>query len=155
MDASGYPGRAECDILKSDYDLPKSVFMLPVKILVIDQHAVFTDSVISFLKLHSEFKVVATATTSARGLLAAKALQLDVIIVGLELRGPRGLITIRRLRDLCPTTGIIALSLHDHDTYQKAALTSGADDFVSKLRVVEDLVPAIQRVVQSRSIAPS
>ena len=126
--------------------------MLPVKILVIDQHAVFTDSVISFLKLHSEFKVVATATSSTRGLLEAKALQLDVIIVGLELRGFRGLTTIRRLRDICPTTGIIALSLHDHDSYQRAALTSGADDFVSKLRIVEDLVPAIQRVVQSRSV---
>ena len=127
--------------------------MLPVKILLIDQHAVFTDSVINFLKLYSEFRVVATATNSAKGLLEAQALQLDVIIVGLELRGFRGMITIRRLRDLCPTTGIIALSLHDHDSYQKAALSSGADDFVSKLRVVEDLVPAIQRVVQSRSAA--
>jgi DNA-binding NarL/FixJ family response regulator len=125
--------------------------MLPVKILLIDQHAVFTDSVIGFLKLHSEFKVVATATIGKWRLLDAKALQLDVIIVGLEQRGFRGLITIRRLRDLYPTTGIIALSLYDHDSYQKAALSSGADDFVSKLRVVEDLVPAIQRVVQYRS----
>ena len=125
--------------------------MLPVKILLIDQHAVFTDSVISFLKLHSEFNVVATATNGKWGLLDAKELQLDVIIVGLELRGFRGLITIRRLRALYPTTGIIALSLYDHDSYQKAALSCGADDFVSKLRVVEDLVPAIQRVVQSRS----
>ena len=125
--------------------------MLPVKILLIDQHTVFTDSVVSFLKLHSEFKVVATATNGKWGLLDAQELQPDVIIVGLDLRGFRGLITIRRLRVLYPTTSIVALSLHDHDSYQKAALSSGADDFVSKLRVVEDLVPAIQRVVRSRS----
>ena len=64
--------------------------MLPVKILLIDQHAVFTESIISFLKLHSEFQVVATATNSARGLLEAKALRLDVIIVGLGVCGAFG-----------------------------------------------------------------
>ena len=125
--------------------------MLPVNILLIDRHAVFTDGVISFLKLHSDLKVVATASTSEWGLRQAKAQRLDVIIVGLESRGAKGLTTIKRLRASCPTTGIIALSLHDHASYQRAALSSGADDFVSKLRVVEDLVPAIQRVVQFRS----
>jgi DNA-binding NarL/FixJ family response regulator len=125
--------------------------MFPVKILLIDRHAVFTDGVASLLRLQSEFIVVATATNSEGGLREARVRRLDVIIVGLESRGARGLITIKRLRASCPSTGIIALSLHDHASYQRAALSSGADDFVSKLRVVEDLVPAIQRVVQFRS----
>ena len=125
--------------------------MLPVKILVIDRHAVFTDGVISFLKLHSEFNVVAIASNSEGGLREAQARQPDVIIVGVGSRSSKGLNIIKRLRALCPTIGIIALSLHDHASYQRAALSSGADDFVSKLRVVEDLVPAIQRVMQSRS----
>ncbi len=128
--------------------------MWPIKILLIERHAVFTHSVIDLLKLYSDLEVMAAASDGEWGLMEAEALQLDVIVVGLDLHGSNGLSIIKKLRSSYPTTGIIALSLHDQDSYQKAALSAGADDFVSKLRAVEDLVPAIQRVAQFRAANP-
>ncbi len=128
--------------------------MWPIKILLIERHAMFSDSVINFLRLYSDLEVMATAPEGEWSLMEAKVLQRDVIVVGMDLHGSSGLSIIKKLRSSYPTTGIIALSLHDQDGYQKAALSAGADDFVSKLRVVEDLVPTIQRVAQFRAANP-
>ncbi len=125
--------------------------MDPIQILLIDQHAAFTASILTFLKLYNEFQVVATASDGDHGLHAAQSLSLDVILVSLELHGSTGLKTIRELRTALPSVGIIALALNDQDSYQQAAASFGADGFVSKLRVVEELAPAIQRVMLSRS----
>ena len=128
--------------------------MLPAKILLINRHAAFTAGLVAYLSLHAELKVVATAKDGERGLRAAEALWLDVILVDLDPRVISGLPTIRHLRALRPATGIIALSVYDQDGYQRAALLAGADGFVAKTRVHEDLVPTIQRVVQFRLTDP-
>jgi two-component system response regulator NreC len=128
--------------------------MLPVNILLINRHTAFAASMVAYLTLYSELKVVAIARDGERGLRAAEALWLDMILVDLDPRGigraSSGLATIRHLRASLPGAGIIAMSLHDHNGYQQAALLAGADDFVLKTRMTEDLVPTIQRVMQSR-----
>ena len=78
-------------------------------------------------------------------------LRLDVILVGLDFDGSAGLQTIRRLRTIAPEAGIIALSLNDQNAYRQAALAAGADGFVPKVRVVEELVLTIQQVAQRPS----
>jgi len=128
--------------------------MLPINILLINRHAALTASMVTYLKLHTDLKVVATAKDGERGLREAEALWLDMILVDLDPRRSSGLATIRHLRASLPAAGIIALSLHDHNGFQQAALVAGADDFVSKTRMVEDLVPTIQRVMHSRLADP-
>jgi DNA-binding NarL/FixJ family response regulator len=125
--------------------------MSPIRVLLIDHHKAFTTSTIAFLKLHPDLKVVATANDGDMGLLEAEMLRLDVILVGLDFDGSAGLQTIRSLRTIVPEAGIIALSLNDQNAYRQAALAAGADGFVPKVRVVEELVLTIQHVAQRPS----
>jgi DNA-binding NarL/FixJ family response regulator len=125
--------------------------MSPIRVLLIDHHKAFTTSTIAFLKLHPDLKVVATANDGDMGLLEAEMLRLDVILVGLDFDGSAGLQTIRRLRTIAPEAGIIALSLNDQNAYRQAALAAGANGFVPKVRVVEELVLTIQQVAQRPS----
>ena len=69
-----------------------------------------------------------------------------MILIGLDMPG---LETIRRLRNILPDVGIIALSLLKDNAYRQAALAAGVDDLVRKAELITDLLPAIRRVVQA------
>ena len=135
-------------------NLRQELSMFPVNILLIEHHAAFQESVATFLTLYADLKVVATAKNVERALCETETLVLDVILVDLDLRSTGRLSVLRQLRNSLPEAGIIALSLQDQDFYQQAVLLAGADEFVSKMRVVEDLVPTIQRVAQLRLTGP-
>ncbi len=124
--------------------------MSPISLLLIDDHAAFSSSIEFFLKYRPQLKMAATAIDLTAGLNQARTLQPDITLIDLELNGFTGLEAIRRLRTLLPEMGIIALSLVDQAAYREAALAAGADDFVSKTRVAEDLLAAIQNVSQAR-----
>jgi DNA-binding NarL/FixJ family response regulator len=46
---------------------------------------------------------------------------------------------------------IIAISIQDTDKFREAVIQAGANVFVSKFRVIHDLVPAIQREISKLS----
>ena len=46
---------------------------------------------------------------------------------------------------------IIAISIQDTDKFREAVIQAGANVFVSKSRVIHDLVPAIQREISKLS----
>lgn len=124
--------------------------MPPISIVLITDHAALSTNVEYFLKLQPQLAVVAIASDGELGLAQAQRLRPDITLIDLELAGFTGLETIRRLRASLPAMGIIALSLGDQDVYRRAALRAGADDFVSKTRIIEELPAVIQQVGQTR-----
>ncbi len=124
--------------------------MPPISIVIIDDHAAFATSVECFLTVQPQLTVVAIAADGELGLAQAQRLRPDIALIDLELAGFTGLETIRRLRASLPAMGIIALSLRDQDVYWPAASAAGADDFVSKTRIIEELPAVIQQVGQTR-----
>lgn len=126
--------------------------MLPISIVLIDGHAAFSANVEYFLRTQPQLAVVATALDGEMGLCQAERLHPDMTLIDLELVGFTGLEVIRRLRASLPAMGIIALSLGDQDPYRQAALGAGADAFVSKTRLIEELPAVIQQVGQARQM---
>jgi DNA-binding NarL/FixJ family response regulator len=59
--------------------------------------------------------------------------------------------TIARLRQMLPEVRIISMCLVDADGYRQAALSGGANDFISKTALTTDLLPAIRQVIQTSS----
>jgi two-component system nitrate/nitrite response regulator NarL len=122
-----------------------------IRILLIDHQPAFVARTIDFLKWQPHLKVVATANDANWGLLEAQVLQIDLVLVDLELRGLGGLETIRRLRALLPVAGIIALAANDQNGHEQA-LAAGAEGFVFKSRVAEDLLGVITQVARTRDL---
>jgi DNA-binding NarL/FixJ family response regulator len=63
-----------------------------------------------------------------------------------------GLQAIPRLRQLLPQAGIIALTMLDTESYRRAALAAGADEFVPKAVMHTHLLPSIQRSVKAEAV---
>ncbi|MEO8427686.1 MAG: response regulator transcription factor [Verrucomicrobiota bacterium] len=123
--------------------------MKRASILIVDNNPIFRQATTKFLQHnHSdEVVIVGTATEGKEALSQAKVLRPQVILVELCMPGLDGVDFIPRLRMILPKARIIALTLLDVSGYRQSALAAGADDFLSKARLVTDLLPAIRRLV--------
>ena len=119
-----------------------------VSILLVDDNAIFRNLAARILGTLPGIKLAGTAEGGEDGLLRAQELHPDLVLLDLHLRDAHGLQVIPRLRALMPSVGIIALSLLDPQGFRHATLQAGADEFVDKMTMVSDLLPAIQKVSQ-------
>jgi DNA-binding NarL/FixJ family response regulator len=126
--------------------------MSAIRILLIGQDMALADRLVDLLQARTDLKVIAIAVTGALGLLWAQSLRPEVVLVDLDVHEGEELKTICGLRASLPIAGIIALALNDQSRRRKEALTAGADNFVSKHHLGDDLVPTIQQVVQVRAL---
>ena len=122
-----------------------------VSVLLVDDSAVFLDAARQFLQGHcaEEVTVVGTAGGGDRAIVQAEALRPQVVVLDLRMPGMTGLEMIPRLRALLPAVRIVMLTQLEPQGYREAALAAGADEFVSKVRMDSDLLPAIRRVAQA------
>ena len=78
-------------------------------------------------------------------------LQPDVVVVDLFIPPLSGLEICRRIKHLAPETMVIIMSASADADIVKEARLAGASAFVNKAAASDDLVPAIQRAMATRS----
>ena len=122
----------------------------PISVLLIDDNSVFLRILKRFLEEHSggEVVVVGSVNGGERALTTASALKPQVILVDLAMPDMHGLDLIPPLRASLPGAIIIVLTLTDPDSYCSAVLAAGADAFVSKTFLEEELLPTMRRLSQ-------
>jgi DNA-binding NarL/FixJ family response regulator len=91
-----------------------------------------------------EVQVVGTVVGGRAAVAQADRLQPEVILLDLEMPDVSGLELLPQLRATLPTARLIALTLLEPETHQATALAAGADAFVSKASLEDDLLPALQ-----------
>jgi DNA-binding response OmpR family regulator len=100
-------------------------------ILIVDDDAELRDALLEQLRLHEEFEASAV-DSAAKGVQAAKAGQVDLIIMDVGLPDMDGREAVRILRKNGFKAPIVMLTGHDTDSDTILGLESGANDYVSK-----------------------
>jgi len=126
--------------------------MNPISVMLVDDSLFFLKFATQFLRAQEDLTVVAAVEGGQEALAHAPGLLPDVVLVDLTMPNLPGLEVIPRLRKMLPAMGIIALTSHDTEGYRRAALTAGADDFVSKDDMATCLLPAIRRLARKGNI---
>jgi DNA-binding response OmpR family regulator len=101
------------------------------KILIVEDDNDMRDALVEQLALHEEFEAVAV-DTGTKGVQAAKAGQIDLVIMDVGLPDLDGREAVRMLRKSGFKAPIIMLTGHDTDSDTILGLESGANDYVSK-----------------------
>jgi DNA-binding response OmpR family regulator len=101
------------------------------KILIVDDDAELRDGLTEQLSLHEEFEAVGVESGS-KGVQAAKAGQIDLVIMDVGLPDIDGREAVRILRKNGFKAPIIMLTGHDTDSDTILGLESGANDYVTK-----------------------
>jgi DNA-binding NarL/FixJ family response regulator len=120
-----------------------------IRTLLVDDSQIFRQAADNFVQRHQELKLIGAFPSTETALESVEALQPHVVLIDLDMPGHECLDTIHRLRDLLPQVGIIVLTLLKGESFRQAAIAAGAHDFVPKVTMVTDLMPAIRRVVKA------
>jgi DNA-binding NarL/FixJ family response regulator len=114
-----------------------------IRVLIVDDHELFTEALTSTLELDDRFHVVGTAKTGREAVRLAKTAAADVVLMDMSMPVLDGLAATRRLLTLEPAPHVIALSGHTDRLSREAALESGAAVFVSKSAPLDTLTETI------------
>src|ERR1041384_7632351 len=101
------------------------------KILIVDDDAELREALVEQLALHEEFQATAVEN-GATGVQAARAGQVDLVIMDVGLPDIDGREAVRILRKNGFKAPVIMLTGHDTDSDTILGLESGANDYVTK-----------------------
>src|SRR6266576_3125929 len=101
------------------------------RILIVDDDTELRDALVEQLSLHEEFDAIA-AESGTKGVQAAKAGEVDLVIMDVGLPDIDGREAVRMLRKNGFKAPIIMLTGHDTDSDTILGLESGANDYVAK-----------------------
>ena len=119
------------------------------RVLVADD---YEDLLVAFKRLLEPWCEVVGCVPDGDALLDSMArLQPDLIVVDLFIPPDSGLKICRRIKHVAPETLVIIVSASNDADVAKEARQAGASAFVNKAAAADDLVPAIQRAMATRS----
>jgi DNA-binding NarL/FixJ family response regulator len=117
-----------------------------VRILLVDDHAMFREGVKLLLSRQPRFEVIGEAGDPEEALALAAREQPDVVLLDIDLAGDSGLDILAALQASAPKSDIIVLTGMRDPGLQARALRSGARGFVQKDQHGELVLQAIQKV---------
>jgi DNA-binding NarL/FixJ family response regulator len=118
----------------------------PIRIMIVDDHAVIRAGLRMLIEQDQAMKVVAMAGNSAEAFERAKIDQPDIIILDLVLGEEDGLNLLPVLREKSPKSRVLVLTGVLNPDAHRAAVRKGAMGIVLKEHAADLLLKAIQKV---------
>ncbi len=117
-----------------------------IKILLVDDHALFRVGMRNILEREPDFEIVAEAEDSRGAFDQAQQTTPDIVLLDLSLPPPGGIETTQRIKREVPSAAIIALAVAEDEDQLFDAIKAGAAAFILKDISPDDLVTIIRRV---------
>ena len=133
--------------IKNSIDVAKTV-------IVIDDHVLFRDGVISLFHSTSDFKVVGEAGSVYEGIEKAREHHPDIIIMDFSLPDGTGLEATKTILKELPECKIVFLTVHDTDDKLFAAIRAGAKGYINKNIAGQTLITSL-RALEKEEMAIS
>ena len=106
--------------------------MPPLRLLLVDDHALFRDGLVSLLSYQDDFTVVGEAENADGALTQARALGPDIVLMDIELPGEDGVAATQRLKMEMPAVTVVILTAHDDTQTLFEAIKAGAQGYLVK-----------------------
>jgi DNA-binding NarL/FixJ family response regulator len=119
------------------------------RLLIVDDNPAVIRQVAQFLA--DEFDIVETLADGARLRDAVEQHRPDVVVLDVTLPGRNGLVLASDLARSGSAPPIVFLTVHGDADYVRAAFAAGASAYVIKMRMGQDLVPALKAAVAGRT----
>ena len=121
-------------------------------VLIIDDHPLFRKGVCQLIALDDQLRLVGEASSGEEGLALAKAVNPDLILLDLNMKGMGGIETLKALREADIAARIIILTVSDAAEDLVAAIRAGADGYLLKDMEPEELLARIVEALAGRIV---
>jgi DNA-binding NarL/FixJ family response regulator len=119
-------------------------------IVLADDHQVVRQALRLLLAAEPDLQVVGEAGNGLDVTRLVESLKPDVLVVDLMMPGLNGLEVTRQVRDRCPCTRVVVLSMHDNEAYVLEALRNGAMGFILKDASAAEFLDGVRAVASGR-----
>ncbi|AIA05737.1 hypothetical protein DC74_5275 [Streptomyces noursei] len=110
------------------------------------------EALAALLSLEDDLEVVAQAARGDEVLAQARAHDVDVALLDIEMPGLSGLDAAARLRDELPGVKVVILTTFGRPGYLRRAMEAGADAFLVKDAPAARLADAVRRVLDGERV---
>src|SRR5258707_1361231 len=124
--------------------------MKSITIVLADDHPIVRRGMRALLEAESDFTIVGEAGDGLEALRLVEREQPDVLILDLMMPGLSGLEVLQIVRERCPRTRVVVLSMYSSNAFIAEALKNGAIGYVLKGCPEENLVRAVGEAAAGR-----
>src|SRR5512139_4147904 len=129
--------------------------MKPIRVLIVDDHAMVRKGLVAFLKNQPELDLVGEACDGREAIGACEQNHPDVILMDLVMPELGGVAATRTIHQRWPRVQVIALTSFQEKELVQDALQSGAIGYLLKNVTGDELYQAISRAYTGRpTLAP-
>ena len=116
----------------------------PIRVLIVDDHAVVREGLRSFLELQEGIVIVGEASDGAEAVAAAERQPPDVVLMDLVMPNVDGVTAMRQLRERVPQARVIVLTSFLDDDRLLPAIRAGAAGYLLKNAQPQEVARAIR-----------
>jgi len=113
------------------------------RVLMVDDHQLLRQSLRRAAE-EAGFDVVGEAADGEEGLRLAELLQPDVVLMDVTMPVLDGIEATRLIRQRCPSTNVVVLTMHSDPEVVRRAVNAGAAGYVVKDASMQDVLEAIR-----------
>jgi DNA-binding NarL/FixJ family response regulator len=111
----------------------------PFRILIAEDDEPFLDAIALLLEQDKRFTVAGRARNGRAAVRLAERVSPDAVVMDIEMPVLDGVEATKRLRTAAPELPIVAVSGHDYEERVLEIREAGADDYVRKSRLADEL----------------
>ena len=115
-----------------------------IRVLLVDDHALFRSGIKSLLLRSGEFEIVGEAGDGLEGAKRAKQLRPDVVLLDLHMPGVSGRDALQLIREDAPGTQVLMLTVSEDAEDLLHTLRGGAAGYLLKNIAAESLIDAVR-----------
>jgi DNA-binding NarL/FixJ family response regulator len=120
--------------------------MNQMRVFLADDHAVIREGLKSLIRSQTDMIVIGEADNGRTALSQAIKLRPDVVVMDISMPELNGMLVTERLKQECPETKVLVLTVHEDKGYVQHMLKCGVSGYILKRAVVEELISAIRTV---------
>jgi two-component system NarL family response regulator len=123
-----------------------------VRVLVVDDNALFRDGLVSLLRQIEDIEVVGAAGGGDEAVRRAPVLRPNVVLMDVAMPGMGGVEATRRLLAAYPDTAVCMLTMSEQESDLFAAVRAGARGYLVKNVNLDDLSRAIHALAEGGAL---
>lgn len=127
----------------------------PIRVMIVDDHAVVRSGLSKFLTVYSDLELVAEAEGGEQAVQLCGLYQPDVVLMDLMMPGVDGVAATRQIRQRYPKVQVIALTSFHEENLVQGALQAGAIGYLLKNVTASELAHAIHQAQTGRMVLSS
>ncbi len=119
---------------------------MSIKIFLADDHAIVRDGLRMILETAPDLHVIGTAGDGLSAVAQVQTLGPDVVVMDISMPRMNGIEATQHIRQDCPTTQVVILSVHSTVEHISRALQAGALGYLLKESAGSEVVDAVRAV---------